>query len=136
MVEQPVATKIAFIGLGRMGLPMAVNLVSAGYNVTGYDRAKEACDAFAAKGGAAAESARAAASGADVVITMLPTSAIVASCLIGEENALADAAPPQYLCPVLGEVMTDPVTTCDGEVLDAVERLAARERRRERLGGG
>ena len=44
----------------------------------------------------------------------------------------SDAAPPQYLCPVLGEVMTDPVTTCDGEVLDAVERSAARERGGER----
>ena len=98
MVEQTVAqsdkgVKIAFIGLGRMGLPMAVILVSAGYQVTGYDRSKEAGAAFAAKGGTAADSARAAAAGAEIVITMLPTSAIVASCLVGEENALADVAP-------------------------------------------
>ena len=33
---------IAFIGLGIMGLPMAKNLVNAGYNVTGYNRSDKA----------------------------------------------------------------------------------------------
>ncbi|WP_186386527.1 NAD(P)-dependent oxidoreductase [Stappia sp. TSB10P1A] len=111
-------TKIAFIGLGRMGLPMAVNLLKAGYQVTGYDRSKEAGAAFAAKGGRSAASARAAANGADIVITMLPTSAIVAACLIGEENALADAAP--------GALVIDMSSSVPADTLKLAEALTAR----------
>lgn len=112
------ATKIAFIGLGRMGLPMAVNLLKAGFDVTGYDRATEAGAAFAAKGGRSAASARAAANGADIVITMLPTSAIVAACLIGEENALADAAP--------GALVIDMSSSVPADTLKLAEALTAR----------
>ena len=40
-------TQIAFIGLGHMGLPMARNLLKAGFAVTAFDLAQEALDAFA-----------------------------------------------------------------------------------------
>lgn len=59
--------KIGFIGLGNMGAPMAANLSKAGHAVTGFDVA-----APMPEGVTAAESAAKAASGADVVITMLP----------------------------------------------------------------
>ena len=64
--------RIALIGLGNMGAPMAANLVKAGHTVTGFDLVPAALQALAAAGGKAAASAAEAAQGADVVITMLP----------------------------------------------------------------
>ena len=67
--------KIGFIGLGNMGLPMAQNLLKAGHAVQGFDMSKAQVDALAASGGQAADSVKAAASGAEIVITMLPAGA-------------------------------------------------------------
>ena len=64
--------KIGFIGLGNMGAPMARNLASAGHEVTGFDLVAGTPD-----GVAPADSAAAAATGAEVVITMLPDGAIL-----------------------------------------------------------
>lgn len=64
--------KIGFIGLGNMGGPMAANLAKAGHEVTGFDMADVAIE-----GVTMAESAAAAATGADVVITMLPNGQIL-----------------------------------------------------------
>ncbi|RJF68652.1 3-hydroxyisobutyrate dehydrogenase [Rhodopseudomonas palustris] len=65
-------TAIAFIGLGNMGGPMAVNLAKAGQQVTGFDLAAASCDAVKAGGVATAKSAIDAVQGADVIVTMLP----------------------------------------------------------------
>jgi 3-hydroxyisobutyrate dehydrogenase len=65
-------TKIAFIGLGNMGTPMAGNLVKAGHEVVGYDLVQANVDRAAARGVMAAETAGNAARSAEVVITMLP----------------------------------------------------------------
>ena len=64
--------KIGFIGLGNMGAPMAANLVAAGHEVTGFDTMD-----VAVEGVTKAASAAEAATGADVVITMLPNGAIL-----------------------------------------------------------
>lgn len=64
-------TKVAFIGLGHMGGPMAANLVKAGHEVSGFDLAPPALDAARANGITVAGSGAAAAADADVVITML-----------------------------------------------------------------
>ncbi len=64
--------KIGFIGLGNMGAPMAANLVAAGHQVTGFDLSAPAPD-----GVSMAASAAEAATGAEVVITMLPNGAIL-----------------------------------------------------------
>ena len=64
--------RIAFIGLGNMGLPMAKNLVAAGHHVTGFDLVTSAVEALAAAGGNAAGSANETLPEAEVVITMLP----------------------------------------------------------------
>ena len=63
--------KIAFIGLGNMGAPMAANLIKAGHDLTGFDTMAKP------DGMVLADSAAAAAQGADVVITMLPNGAIL-----------------------------------------------------------
>lgn len=85
-----VEKKVAFIGLGKMGLPMASNLLAKGFTVTGFDLSAQARDEFVTRGGRSADSARAAAAGHKVIITMLPTSAIVMDCLIGSGDAVAD----------------------------------------------
>ncbi|SHI86671.1 3-hydroxyisobutyrate dehydrogenase [Shimia gijangensis] len=64
--------KIGFIGLGNMGGPMATNLAKAGHDVTGFDMADVAID-----GVTLAATGIEAATGADVVITMLPNGAIL-----------------------------------------------------------
>lgn len=64
--------KIGFIGLGNMGLPMAANLAKAGHDVVGFDTAAPATPPLTA-----AASAAEAASGADIVITMLPNGDIL-----------------------------------------------------------
>lgn len=64
--------KIAFIGLGNMGGPMAVNLVKAGHEVTVFDLVPAAVEAAVAEGAQSAASAEAAATSKDFVISMLP----------------------------------------------------------------
>jgi len=64
--------QIGFIGLGNMGAPMAANLAAAGHDVTGFDLSAPCPD-----GVTRAESAADAATGRDVVITMLPNGAIL-----------------------------------------------------------
>ncbi|MDE3722526.1 3-hydroxyisobutyrate dehydrogenase [Nocardiopsis sp. N85] len=66
-------TLIGFVGLGNMGGPMAVNLVRAGHEVTGFDLSAEALAKAVASGVRPAGSAAEAVAGADVVITMLPS---------------------------------------------------------------
>lgn len=65
-------SRIAFIGLGNMGLPMAANLVKGGYDVTGFDLAPAAQQAATALGIGCAAAIVEAAEQADVVISMLP----------------------------------------------------------------
>ncbi|RTL82990.1 MAG: 3-hydroxyisobutyrate dehydrogenase [Hyphomicrobiales bacterium] len=63
--------RIAFIGLGAMGAPMAAHLAAAGDQVTGFDQASSARDTAAAMGVLIAASTREAAMGAETVVTML-----------------------------------------------------------------
>lgn len=74
---------IGFIGLGTMGRAMALNLVRSGFQVKGYDQLGSAIQAVAAEGAVAAESPADAASGAQLVITMLPNVPDVESVLTG-----------------------------------------------------
>jgi len=82
-------TTVGFIGLGIMGLPMAVNLSTAGFDVVGYNRGKGRADQLAELGGRAAGSVAEAARDADVVVTMLPDSPDVQAVLLGEDGVFA-----------------------------------------------
>lgn len=82
-------TRVAFLGLGHMGLPMARNLVAAGYDVIGFDVVPAAVDAARAADIPIAESGIAAASDADVVLTMFPSGRHVIDAY---ENGLLAAA--------------------------------------------
>lgn len=81
---------IAFLGLGNMGGPMAVNLAKAGYAVNAFDLSAEACAKAAEQPGVRiAASAAAAIDGAEVVISMLPASRHVEALYLGDEGLLA-----------------------------------------------
>lgn len=89
--------KIGFIGLGNMGLPMALNLIKAGHEVTGFDLVQSQLDSFAAAGGTVADNANATAKGADVLISMLPASRHVEGLYLGDAGLLANANPRTLL---------------------------------------
>lgn len=77
-------SKITFIGLGNMGLPMALNLVKAGHAVTGFDLSDDAKAALREAGGASAETLSEAVSDAEIVVSMLPAGAHVESVYTGD----------------------------------------------------
>ena len=81
--------KIAFIGLGNMGAPMARNLLKAGHSLNLFDLNKEVLADLASQGGHISASPREAAQGAELVITMLPAAAHVRSVWLGENGVLA-----------------------------------------------
>jgi 3-hydroxyisobutyrate dehydrogenase len=75
--------KIAFIGLGNMGGPMAMNLLKAGHTLSAFDLSAEACKKFGAEGLPIAKSAADTVTGAEIVISMLPASAHVEGLFLG-----------------------------------------------------
>jgi 3-hydroxyisobutyrate dehydrogenase len=84
--------KIAFIGLGNMGGPMAANLVKAGHHVTGFDLIPASCDAAKADGVAIAGSAIESVKEAEIVVTMLPAGKHVISVWSEIAPAIASGA--------------------------------------------
>ncbi len=84
---------IAFIGLGVMGRPMAINLVRAGFPVRGFDVNPAAMEAVAAFGVTPAANPADAARGADVLIAMVVNDAQTRDVLFGEGSAAAALAP-------------------------------------------
>ncbi|TOH42408.1 NAD(P)-binding domain-containing protein, partial [Vibrio parahaemolyticus] len=80
--------KIAFIGLGNMGAPMAKNLLKAGLNVEVFDLNPNAVAELTALGASSADSVQQAVQGADVVVTMLPASQHVQSVYLGQDGIL------------------------------------------------
>ncbi|MDQ6754960.1 MAG: 2-hydroxy-3-oxopropionate reductase [Actinomycetota bacterium] len=82
---------VTVIGLGIMGLPMAVNLVNAGFSVTGFNRSQDKTDQLIAAGGKGAGDIAEAVREADVVITMVPDSPDVEAVVSGEDGVFANA---------------------------------------------
>jgi 3-hydroxyisobutyrate dehydrogenase len=89
--------KVGFIGTGTMGQPMLANLVRKGFRAIAYDTAAAALDAAVRLGAERAGSAAEAAAAADLVITMLPSSANVETVYLGAGGIL-EAAPHGRLC--------------------------------------
>ncbi len=90
-------SRIGFIGLGNMGLPMAVNLIKAGHQVEGVDVNPASVEKLKAAGGANAEFAKVAASRTDVVITMLPAGKHVREVYLGVGGIIENANPGTLL---------------------------------------
>jgi len=78
--------KIGFIGLGIMGKPMAKNLLKAGHELCAFDIVPAAVADVVAAGARRGSSPKEAASGADLVITMLPNSPHVKEAVLGKDG--------------------------------------------------
>jgi 3-hydroxyisobutyrate dehydrogenase-like beta-hydroxyacid dehydrogenase len=109
--------RVAFVGLGIMGGPMARNLREAGFELSVYTRTRAKAERFAAEHGVRAAATPAeAAEGADALITMVPDAPQVEEVLFGEAGA-AEALPPQAL-------VVDMSTTSPTSSRAIAERLA------------
>ena len=85
--------KVSFIGLGSMGLPMARNLLGTGQELVVYNRTRKRAEELATRGARVAGSPREAASGAQVLITMLADDAAVEEVMFGPDGAMAALSP-------------------------------------------
>lgn len=110
--------RIAFIGLGNMGLPMARNLVKAGHAVVGHDLNRTAVDALVADGGRESHDLASTVAGADFVITMLPAGRQVRHVYCEGDGIQAMADP--------GSVLID-CSTIDIETARLVAERAAEQ---------
>ncbi len=100
--------RIGFVGLGAMGWPMAANLVKAGVKVQVADSRAEQVSKFAKEiGGQPAPSLRALGETSDVVITMLPTSRIVADVLFEKDGVAVGLRPGALVIDMSSGVPTE-----------------------------
>ena len=90
-------SKIGFIGVGVMGMPMARNLMENGHRVRAFDLDDDALADIVRSGAEAAGSARHAADGAEFVVTMLPTGDHVAAAVFGSDGAAESLGPDSLL---------------------------------------
>lgn len=116
--------RIGFVGLGAMGLPMAIRLVEAGFDVAGYDLKSAALDALTDAGGVAAGSATDAARDADMLVLMVVNAAQAREVLFAE-GAL-DALSPDAIVslmatcsPADAQAIAERVTQSGRRFLDA-----------------
>jgi len=90
---KPSDTKIAFVGLGLMGVPMAKNLLKAGFQIAGFDLNKEVAEKFSGeKGFHFVSSPEQAIQNANVTILMLPDSSIIDAVLWGSAGSAGIAS--------------------------------------------
>jgi 3-hydroxyisobutyrate dehydrogenase len=96
MMERP---RVAYVGVGLMGLPMVKRLVSLGYAVVAYDIVPARIDAALAAGASAAASPGDAARQADVILLNLPTTEAVEAAVFGDRGVASVAQ--------LGQILVD-----------------------------
>ncbi|GAA0603754.1 NAD(P)-dependent oxidoreductase [Streptomyces crystallinus] len=127
-------TKIAFLGLGNMGAPMARRLLSAGYGLTVWNRTPARAEALVADGAVAAASPAEAVRDADVVITMLadPAAALaVAEAMVPALRAGATWIDTSTVGPdtvrELASRLPGGVAFVDAPVMGSVDRAATGE---------
>jgi len=83
--------KIGFIGLGKMGRPMALNLLKAGFPVTVHNRSRGVVEELGKAGAHQVFSPRDVAEECDIVLTCLPNSKAVEEVYLGKEGAISHA---------------------------------------------
>jgi len=90
--------KVAFVGIGVMGFPMAKHLIEAGYDLTVHNRHPEKCRELLNMGAKLAPSAAEVARDVDIVFTMLPTEHTVREVVLGEGGVASGARPGTIFC--------------------------------------
>ena len=86
--------KIAFLGLGQMGTPMATRLLEGGHHVTVWDRTPERTAPLVERGALAATSPADAGAGVDIAITMLATPEALEQVVFGNEGLAGGSGGP------------------------------------------
>lgn len=109
--------RIAFIGTGIMGQPMARNLFRAGYRVTVHNRTKSKAQAFLQEGAGWADTPRDAARASDVVITCVTDTPDVEAVLLGPGGVI-EAARPGLICVDMSTI-SPAATRTMGKILAA-----------------
>ncbi|MCR4471556.1 MULTISPECIES: 3-hydroxyisobutyrate dehydrogenase [unclassified Burkholderia] len=107
---------IGFIGLGHMGLPMLGNLLAAGHTVRAFDTSSSAIAQAVDRGALPARSVAELAASVDVVVTMLPTPAVVRAVICGPDGVLAHARQGAF---VIDCSTSDPQTAAEIEAMGA-----------------
>jgi 4-hydroxybutyrate dehydrogenase/sulfolactaldehyde 3-reductase len=85
--------KVAFIGLGAMGGPMALNIIKKGTSVSVFDIEKEKMEPHIKIGGIAGKSIQDTIKDAEIIVTMLPSTENVKSVITGQDGVLSFAKP-------------------------------------------
>jgi 3-hydroxyisobutyrate dehydrogenase-like beta-hydroxyacid dehydrogenase len=113
--------RVAFLGLGIMGRPMAANVVRAGYELIVWNRTHERAESFGAEhpGVVVADSPSQAAADADVVVTMVPDGPQVEQVVLGPGGAVEGLHP--------GGLVVDMSTIAPTQTRKIAEALAARD---------
>ena len=120
------AGTVAFLGLGHMGGPMAINLVKAGYTVTGFDVVPAALETARAHGIATADTAAEAVAGAAVVLTMLPSGQHLLDAYRGTPGQPGQQSQPGLLATAApGTIFLDCSTINVDEAREAAELAVA-----------
>src|SRR3989454_6163394 len=127
--------KIAFLGLGQMGAPMAPRRVQAGHHVTVWNRTPERATPLVERGAVAAASPADAAAGVDVAITMLATPDALEQVAFGDEGLACALGPGQVFIDMstvgpltVGEVrarLPESVSMVDAPVRGSVPQATA-----------
>jgi len=127
--------KLAFLGLGMMGAPMAARLLGAGHEVTVWNRTAGKCGPLAEQGATAASSPKAAAEGAEFVITMLADPEALEAVVFGGGGLAAALAPGQVLIDMstvgvdafqkLVERLPETVTVVDAPVRGSIPQATS-----------
>ena len=90
-------TRLGYVGVGLMGLPMVRRLVALGYPVDAYDIATERTAAIEAAGARRAASPADAADNAEFVLLNLPTTKAVEQAVFGDAGVASRVRPPQLI---------------------------------------
>ncbi|MCB1079853.1 MAG: NAD(P)-dependent oxidoreductase [Verrucomicrobiae bacterium] len=114
----PGSTRIGWIGTGVMGNSMCGHLIDAGFTATVYSRTRTKAQPLLDRGAAWADSPRAVAEASEVVFSIVGFPADVRECLLGEQGALAGAAP--------GSVIVDMTTSDPSLAVEIADAAAAK----------
>ena len=108
--------KVAFIGMGTMGAPMALNILKAGHEVTVHNRTREREVPVAEAGAGRAASPAEAAAGAEIIITCVSDTPDVEALILGEKGVINGAEK--------GSIVVDMSTISPTATRRMAERLA------------
>jgi len=111
--------KIAFIGMGTMGMGMALNILKAGYSLTVHNRTRAREAPVVEQGAKAAASPMEAAAGADLVITCVSDTPDVEAVILGEKGVMHGARP--------GTIVVDMSTISPAVTRTIADTLAQKE---------